>query len=143
MRGRVKTGCMLPQVLSAAPSRSQGHTALHTFRTCPASNVSSVPRDSSSADQLPHLPLDVRRFHYRSANKKSPSARSLEPYDIMGRFYPALRNNRPVNINVLCKDLLGSREVQLESRQVAVVDTVEVRSESPEALKLASAVCLY
>src|SRR6266568_7385477 len=114
MRGRVKTGCMLPQVLSAAPSRSQGHTALHTFRTYPASNVSSVPRDSSSADQLPHLPLDVRRFHYRSANKKSPSARGLEPSNIMRRFYPTLRNDRPIHVNVLCKDLLSGRQVQLE-----------------------------
>src|SRR5437879_13615862 len=129
---------MLPPVLSAAPSRSQGHTALHTFRTYPASNVSSVPRDSSSADQLPHLPLDVQRFHYRSANKKSPSARCLEPSNMMRRFYPALRNDRPVNINVLCKDLLGSREVYLESGQIAVVDPISVWPESSEALKLAS-----
>src|SRR5712691_9301097 len=105
---------MPPQELSVAPSRSQVHTARRIFRTCPASNVSSVLRDSSSADQLPHLPLDVRRLHYRSANKKSPSTRGLEPYDIMGRFYPALRNDRPVHVEVLCKDFLGGREVQLE-----------------------------
>src|SRR6266568_6699209 len=114
MRGRVKTGCMLPQVLSAAPSRSQGHTVLHTFRTYPASNVCSVLRDSSSADQLPHLPLDVQRFHYRSANKKSPSARDLEPSNMMRRFYPALRNDRPVHVDVFCEDFLCGREVQLE-----------------------------
>src|SRR5712692_4309790 len=107
---------MLPQVLSAAPSRSQVHTALRIFRTCPASNVSSILRDSSSVDQLPHLPLDVRRSHYRGANKKSPSARGLEPHDITGRFYPALRNDRPIHIDVLCKDLLSGREVQLERR---------------------------
>src|SRR2546428_3945419 len=143
MRGRARTCCTPPQVLSVAPSGSQGHTARRIFRTCPASNASSVRRDSSSADQLPHLPLDVRRFHYRSANKKSPNARGLEPSNISRRFYPAFRNNRPVNINVLCKDLLGSREVQLESRQITVVDTVEVRSESPEAVKLAGAVRLH
>src|SRR3989442_8237431 len=133
---------MLPQVLSVAPSRSQGHTVRRIFRTCPASNVCSVSRDSPSADPFPHFPLDVRRFHYRSANKKSPSTRGLEPSNMMRRLYPALRNDRPVYVDVLCEDFLCGREVQLESRQIAVVDTVEVRSESPEAVKLASAVHL-
>src|SRR2546422_7226057 len=97
---------MPPQVPLVAPSRSQGHTARRIFRTCPALNVSSVLSDSSSADQLLHLPLDVRRFHYRSANKKSPSARGLESSNMMRRFYPALRNDRPVDVDVLCKDFL-------------------------------------
>src|SRR3989442_16006152 len=114
MRDRARTCCTPPQVLSVAPSGSQGHTARRIFRTCPASNVSSVLRDSSSADQLPHLPLDVRRFHYRSANKKSFSARGLEPSNMMRRFYPALRNDGPVYVEVLCEDFLRGREVQLE-----------------------------
>src|SRR5438128_550297 len=114
MRGRARTYCTPPQVLSVAPSGSQGHTARRIFRTCPASNVSSVLHDSSSADQLPHLPLDVRRFHYRSANKKSPSASGRKTANMMCRLYPALRNDRPVHADVLCEDYLCGREVQLE-----------------------------
>src|SRR2546428_6957828 len=133
---------MPPQALSVAPSVSQGHTVRHIFRTCPASILFYVLRVSSSVNQLPDLALDVERSHYRSTHKKGLRARGLEPSNIARRFYPAFRNNRPININVLCKDLLGSREVQLESRQITIVDTVEVRSESPKALKLASTVRL-
>src|SRR5436309_2672767 len=143
MRGCAKTRCTPPQALSAAPSRSQGHTALHTFRTCQASNASLVRRVSSSVNQLPYLPLNVHRFHYRSTHKKGLRARGLEPPNITRRFYPTLRNDRPIHVNVLCKDLLSGRQVQLESRQIAVVDTVEIRSESLKALKLASTVRLH
>src|SRR3989442_15683888 len=115
----------------------KANTARRIFRTCLASNVSSVLRDSSSVNELPHLTLDIGRSHYRSTYKKCLRARGLEPSNIMRRFYPTLRNDRPIHVDVLCKDLLSSRQVQLECRQIAIIDTVKVRTESSKALKLA------
>src|SRR5712664_828918 len=104
---------MLPQALSAAPSRSQVHTALRIFRTCLASIVSLVVRVSSSVNQLLYLALDIGRFHYRSSNKEGRGACSFEPSNISRRLYPALRNDRPIHVDILCKNLLSGREVQL------------------------------
>src|SRR5437667_11039702 len=113
------------------------------FRTCPASTVSLVRRVAPSVNHRPYVRLHVPPLPYPSPHKKRLHACRLESSNITWRFYPALRNDRPIHVNVLCKDLLCSREVQLEGRQIAVVDTVEVRSESPQAVKLASAVRLH
>src|SRR2546425_11389560 len=101
MRGRVRTCRMLSQVFSAAPSTSQGHSALHTFRICPPPNASLVRRVASSVGQLPYLPLDVRRFHYRSAHKKCLSTCGFESSNVLRRFYPTLRNDWPIHVDVL------------------------------------------
>src|SRR2546425_11137473 len=140
MRGHARTYCMPPQALSAAPSGSQGHTVLRIFRTFPAWNMSLVRRVSSSVDQLPYLPFDVRRFHYRSTHKKCSGARSFQSADIIGRLYPAFRYNGSIKVGVLGEDFFRCREVQLKCGQISIVYPIEVWSEISQILELVGAV---